>query len=405
MREALSGAFWLNLVMMLLAMSISAVPVMAPAIAEDLAVSTKLVGTYTALLWAASVASSIVVGRLVARYGALRVSQLCLVICAAGLIVAGSGPAIFLGFAAVLIGLGQGAETPSSSALLVRITRPADRPLVFSLKQTGGQLGGMLAGFAFPLLLPSLGWRGALLVLVPLVVVLTIALEKPRHRLEPGAAHRRADRSFAFRDALRLVFRGGPLLRLSLVCMAYIAAHVALIAFLVSYLVEECGLSLLQAGALMAISQAGGLFGRVLWGVLSGRVLSAAAILVVIGVGMVLSAGVLGLYGHRLPLPALGLACFCFGATAGGWAGVHIAETARLAPADAVTEVTGAVLVVGAVGLVLGPMAFAALAAVTSFGAAYVAAAFCALAGVLALLVRRAPLRACAAAARDGPAD
>lgn len=401
MREALSGAFWLNLVMLLLAVSISAVPVMAPAIADDLGVSTKLVGTYTALLWAASVASSIVVGRLVSRFGALRVSQLCLVTCAAGLVVAGWGPAVFLGLAAVLIGLGQGAETPSSSALLVRITPPDIRPLVFSLKQTGGQLGGMVAGVAFPLLLPSLGWRGALLVLVPLIAVLTVALEKPRHRLEPHATRRQARRPFSFRDALRLVLHSGPLLRLALVCMAYIAAHVALIAFLVSYLVEECGLSLVRAGVLMAIAQVGGLFGRILWGALSDRVLSAVGILIVIGVGMVLSAAILGLYGDRLPLPALAVVCLCFGTTAGGWAGVHIAETARLVPPEMVTEVTGAVLVIGAVGLVLGPIAFAALAAVTSFGAAYIAAAFCALAGVLALVVRKAPLRDAAATAAD----
>jgi len=124
MRDALAVASWLNGVMVLLAMGISAVPVMAPAIAADLGLSTKLVGTYTALLWGASVLTSILVGRLVARFGALRVLQLTLLMCATGLVLGGVGPALFLALTAVLIGLGQGAETPAGSALLVRITRP-----------------------------------------------------------------------------------------------------------------------------------------------------------------------------------------------------------------------------------------------------------------------------------------
>jgi hypothetical protein len=49
--------------------------------------------------------------------------------------------------------------------------------------------------------------------------------------------------------------------------------------------------------------------------------------------------------------------------------------------------------VIGALGLVLGPIIFAALAAVTSFGFAYVGAALCALAGILSLLVQPRAVR------------
>jgi hypothetical protein len=103
---------------------------------------------------------------------------------------------------------------------------------------------------------------------------------------------------------------------------------------------------------------------------------------------------VLGLFGDRLPMPALASVCFLYGLTAGGWAGIHIAETARLVPLEAVTPVTSAVLVIGCAGLVLGPIAFGALAAATSFGTAYVGASACALAGVLALAWRPGKRRA-----------
>jgi predicted MFS family arabinose efflux permease len=384
-RDALAAAAWLNVVMMMLGLSILAVPAMAPAIAADLDISTQLLGAYTALMWLASIVTSVAAGRLINRGGALRVSQLCLAVAALGLLAGSSGPLLGLAVAAIMIGLGQGAETPASSALLVGITPAPQRTLIISIKQTGGQIGGMLAGLFFPFMAGWIGWRGALLAMVPAVVALALLLEWPRRRFAPTPErqHHRPRTSFA--QAVRLIAGDGRLLRLSISCMLYVAVQVCQQAFLVSYLVAECSLSLALGGSLLALTQVGGLLGRIFWGAIAGRGIGAIAALVLTGAGMALCALVLGTWGAVMPLPGLAALCFAFGMTSAGWVGVHIAETARLVPIESVGQVTGAMLTMGVAGLILGPLAFAALAAVTTFGQSYSAAGLVALLGVIAL--------------------
>jgi hypothetical protein len=160
-------------------------------------------------------------------------------------------------------------------------------------------------------------------------------------------------------------------------------------AFLVSYLVAECALSLAAAGSILALAQAGGLIGRLFWGAMPAHRVSAFAALIVIGSGITLCAVLLGALGNKLPFAVLATLCFLFGATSAGWVGVHIAEVARLAPQDAVGPVTAAILVIGLPGLILGPLAFSALAAATSFGFGFCAFALLSLAGVAALATAR----------------
>src|SRR3974390_1721385 len=100
MRTAFAAAAWLNVVMILLGLCVLAVPAMAPAIAADLGVATELVGLYTALMWSASVATSVAAGALIRRHGALRVAQACLVAGAAGALLGSAGTLPFLAAAA-----------------------------------------------------------------------------------------------------------------------------------------------------------------------------------------------------------------------------------------------------------------------------------------------------------------
>jgi MFS family permease len=390
LRDALAAAGWLNAVMLLLGLSNLAVPAMAPAIAADLGVSTQLLGTYTALMWTGSIVTSVAAGRLIGRHGALRVSQLCLAAGALGLAAGASGALVFLAVAAVMIGLAQGAETPASAALLASITPVPHRTLVISIKQTGGQIGGMLAGLLFPALAAWIGWRGALAALVPALVLLALALELPRRQFEPAPSRPGAAPRMSFVQAVRLIAADARLARLAIVCLLYVAVQMCQQTFLVSYLVTECSLSLAIAGALLALAQIGGLLGRVFWGAIVGRAVGAMTTLVITGAATALCALALGAWGTQLALPALAALCLCFGMTSAGWVGVHIAETARLAPHDAVGQVTGAMLVLGVAGLILGPLAFAALAAASSFGTSYSAASLVALLGVMALIIRPA---------------
>ena len=74
-----------------------------------------------------------------------------------------------------------------------------------------------------------------------------------------------------------------------------------------------------------------------------------------------------------------------YGLSASGWNGIFLAEVARQVPPAEAGTATAAVMVVMVLGLVVGPLVFSALAAVSSFGTAFSVWSGVALAGCAAL--------------------
>ena len=112
------------------------VPVLAPVAAAEIDISSGLVGIFVALIYAAGMLSGLLSGNLIRKYGAIRVSQACLMFCAAGLWLATAGNMPLLIVSALLLGIGYGPVTPASSHVLAKTTSLKNLSLVFSLKQT-----------------------------------------------------------------------------------------------------------------------------------------------------------------------------------------------------------------------------------------------------------------------------
>ncbi|HSV83320.1 MAG TPA: MFS transporter, partial [Ramlibacter sp.] len=118
-------------------MAVMTIPSMAPRVAAALNVSTTYLGLYIALAYASAIGASLGAGAAVARYGAIRVSQACLLVCGTGLALSALPTVWATAAGAILIGLGYGPVTPASSHLLARTTPPHRMVMVFSIKQTG----------------------------------------------------------------------------------------------------------------------------------------------------------------------------------------------------------------------------------------------------------------------------
>jgi MFS family permease len=367
--------------------TILALPVMAPAVSADTGLPASALGAYSFLMWSAAMLASGVIGDFVGRLGALRTVQASLVLCAAALLCAASGHLVGLAAAPPLMGIACAIETPASSDVLARVTPQAHRTFIFSLKQTGVQLGGMAAGVAFPAALPALGWRGAMVALAALLVGWALALEPLRRRIDrqpprphpPGQSGGRLARIWGTR-ALR---------DLATASFVFHALQICLNTFLVAYLVGDHGYTLAAAGVMLSLAQFGGFLGRLGFGFLVGPRIGVMRLLTTVGFGMTAAALATGLFAGSLPPPALGVLCFLFGLTATGWNGVFLAEVARQAPAGEIARVTGGVMVAAYAGLILGPVAFSAAAAAATLGAGYVLLSTATLAGTLVL--RRSP--------------
>src|SRR5690606_23034631 len=77
-------------------------------------------------------------------------------------------------FACFLMGLSGGVTTPAGSEVLQRYSPPEKRNLIFSIKQAGVPLGGVMAGLAIPAVVALAGWRSALFACAGLVLLVTV---------------------------------------------------------------------------------------------------------------------------------------------------------------------------------------------------------------------------------------
>jgi predicted MFS family arabinose efflux permease len=374
----------------MVSMALLVMPVLAPTLAGVLGISPVYIGTYVALVYAAALVTSLAGGAAVARFGAMRVSQGALLLSVAGLLLCTVPwlPAIALG--GVFVGLGYGPVTPASSHLLARTTAPERMSLVFSIKQTGVPVGGMLAGALVPGLELWVGWQGALLAVAAVCALVAWAAQPLRAALDGDRDPQRSLGVSGLAQPIRLVLSQPALRRLAAGSFVFSTAQLSLTTYLVTYLTGSLNYGLVAAGLVMSASQLGGVVGRVLWGWVADRWLGAARMLAVLAALMAASTAATAWLGPGSPAAWVLVVVVVFGASAVGWNGVYLAEVARQAPPGLASVATGGTLAITFLGVVIGPPLFGALAGVLGgYGPAYLALAPPTAACVL-LFVRRA---------------
>src|SRR5690348_9018959 len=327
----------------LVAMAVLTPPVFAALAAPEIGVGANAIGVYTSLVYAAACLSSAASGGPLRRHGAIRLSQACLVLCAVGVSLAATASLPLVLGGAVLLGLGYGPVTPASSHLLIRQTPPERRALVFSIKQTGVPVGGALAGILVPALVVALGWKGAALAAAVLSLAVAVAVQPVRRKLDSDAdPNARGERGVL--TAIRLVLAEPTLRRLALASLAFSAMQLCFSAFVVTFLTERVGLSLVAAGAVMATAQAAAIGGRILWGWVADRFMATRQLLGMLGLVMAASAAALSLVTPAWPVVAIAAVTAVLGASGLGWNGIYLAEVATLAPPGKAGMVTGGAL-------------------------------------------------------------
>lgn len=376
-RDGLIALPWLPLavtlaIQTLVAVAVYCAPVMAPVAARELQVSPSAIGWFIATVYLGSMVGSVTAGGWVARFGPIRVSQVGLALCLAGLALAASSilPLLLLG--AFVIGLGYGPSTPASSQILLRASPPSLIALTFSIKQTGVPLGGAIAGALVPVLVLALGWRSAAVTIGLACLGLALAIEPWRSRYDRGLDARAPLSLAAAAAPVLLVLRAASLRQMAVTSFVYGGVQITLVTYLVIFLTESFAMTLVLAGLVMAASQVASVAGRVLWGVLADRVFARRTMLGLLGIGMGFSALVTLAASPGWPAWLLFLFAAVFGSTAVGWNGVYLAEVARLAPAGKISEATGGCLFFTFLGVVVTPPAFNAVFAFSSsYPAAY----------------------------------
>jgi len=338
--------------------------VIAPAILDDLVLDPALAGVYVGLASAASLVFQLGCGGFIIRWGAMRMSQLALVMLAIGLFAASTGNLWLFAFSAIIGGGGAAVSTPSSSHLLGRYAPPRQAPLVFSIKQTAVPAGLLVAGLLGPLLTAWYGWRTALDVAGIGCLLFAFALQPLRAGFDSDRVPSRGFRISDLWASAILVTTDRDLRNLAFACFAFNGLQSVVLAYYVIYLVA-LGHSLSTAGLVFSIAMMVAVPARILWGWLGSYHVPPRLVMGGLALGMAASSLLLGVSGAGWPLVMLGAGGVFMALSALSWHGVLLAETARLAPEGQRGTATGGVLSFGQIGALALPLSYALMLSLT----------------------------------------
>ena len=374
--SGLAGASWkVALLVTLLMQTVAAflvqcIPVLAPLLTGSAGLPPEAAGHLAALGTLGTLAFLVLGGPFLARLGPVRTLQAGALLAAAGMALAALGGTFALAAAAILVGLGYGPTPPAGSRILAATAPPSHRSLIFSIKQAGAPLGGVLAGLLVAPVAAAQGWPAALALAITVALVSALLIQPSRRSLdverEPGRpvglsailSRRNLVGPFA---ALRL----HPLLApLTALACSLATVQGCFFAFAVTWLTETRGMTLVQAGMVFAAMQAGGVLARIVLGWAADR--SGNAILNLVGQGLGGAAAV-ALFAL---LPPLGFGwTLLLGGLAGSlvasWNGIYQAEVARLSPPGRIAEATAGSTTLCFLGYLIPPAIFAGLVTLT----------------------------------------
>jgi fucose permease len=341
------------------------VAVVAPAAAPEIGVPATYIGMFTSIVYVLAMISGTLTGAFIHRYGSIRVCQFTMLMAATGMAAITLASPLMAIASALALGLAYGPFNPASAHVLIGVSTPRWRPLIFSAKQAGVPIGGALAGLTVPALVLLYGWQGATLTVGALALVVMAAVQPLRRTFDAQRKPGWPLTNASVLQPLRLVFTHPVLRRYLAVGFAYSGTQVSIGAFFVVYMAESVGMSLVEAGALFAFVQAGGILGRVLWALLVHRWLSTRALLA--GLGLLTALGLLATASvtSEWPRPAIAALGFVLGTSSFGWVGIYLAEIASLAPESKVGEATGGTQFVSFGGVVIVPPCFGAIVNLT----------------------------------------
>lgn len=344
---------------MMIAMSNILLPTIAPKLAEALGVSPILIGYQVSLTFGVATLSTMYGGKAVLRFGAARATQISVLCCGAGLALFAIPHVAAIALGSAAVGMGMGLLNPAAAHMLVSYTPPQRRNIMFSIKQTGVPVGGVITALTAPVIAVNFGYRWSLLMVGLMIFAILLVLQRYRELWDAdrGSAPRGGSAAFG---GVPLVWRQAKLRWISLVAMIFSAIQRIVLSFTVIYLVAEGHYGLVEAGVMLSVVQIGGSASRICWGWLADRLGSSLQVLMIICGITAASTLLLALFDPQWHKGLVYLLFFVIGATAVGWNGVFHAEAARLSPPGMASVVAAGTTFFVFAGVLVGPAAFAA---------------------------------------------
>lgn len=361
-------------------LTVFAVSALSPVISTELGLSRFQFGLLATASFAAATPAAFLSGRLVDRCRPRTALLLLFGGSAAALAVAAVAPGYgWLLVAMMTAGVAMSMSNPATNAI-VSIAIPAgERGAMMGVKQSGVQIGQIVAGSTVPAVATLVGWRGAIAMLLIIVLLgavsswVFVPSEGDASRPRPSGAVATTPEVWTL---LIYTFLTGAALQAT-------NAYLPLFAF------ERLSFSASAAGFTLAVIGGTGLVARIWWGRGSDSAANPRRILLgMSGSGALASGLLLAASETSAAWPVWAAAILC-GSTVVAANVVVMTMLLRLVPTSAVGSSSGLLAVGLYAGFTVGPASFGALADTAGYSSAWAGAGVAYLVGA-GLLFRRA---------------
>ncbi|MCC7371065.1 MAG: MFS transporter [Chloroflexi bacterium] len=364
---------------------------LAPFLVADLGLSKANIGSLVTATYIGATLVLVLAGSLSDRFGVRALFLIGMAMAGIPLAAASVAPSyLWLLVPMALYAVGNGFSLPPTTRAIVEWFPTNRRGVAMGVKQTGVALAGMICGLAVPPLGQAIGWRGTILVLGVMTVlsgVLAWVLFRDRPD-DPSAGPKPP------RPGFLTVARNRSLLLLSGVTFLYAGVQLSLAGFMVLFLTEKVGMGVTEAGAMLALAQAGGIVGRIGWGIVSDVLFGGRRkiVMAIFSVMAAVSSVVLSLTGPDTPRIVLLVTLAVAGVSAIGWNGINMLFVAEIAGRQASATAAGFNLTASYLGIMVGPPIFGILVDMTgAYTTAFQVGAAASLASLCLLALIKAP--------------
>ncbi len=330
------------------------IPALTPFLREELGLTHAQLGMFISFFFSGVAAASIFFGRTSDLLGERRTLMIGLGI--QGVFMIGFSlisSFILGGLLLVMAGIGYSSVAPATTKGVMRWFSSQGRATAMGVKQTGIPFGGILAAAVLPGIALSLGWRfcvilGALLTLS--AVLLVRILIPPAVPSIRGPAQN-------FWKQLYAIFSNRNIMAISIMGIFLAGIQLSLITHLVLFLKSKFSFSSVMAGMYLAGAQAGGMAGRIGWGLVSDFIAGGKRklILVILGVAAVVQLFLLSRIEADFSRGFLLLFIFLLGSTTIGYHGVLFGLLGEVVEKEVVGLATGFSLTITFLGILLFP--------------------------------------------------
>lgn len=364
---------------------------LGPVLTQDLGLSRAQVGLLSSAIWGGMLIAMLPVGLLIDRRGERGVILAGVTVMA--LLALWAAQVSTFGWLLVLFllaSLGASSSAPGGSKAIAAWFPRSQRGGAMGVRQTGVTMGGLAAALILPPIAVVFGWETGLRLAAGVTLFTVVCFALFYRELPSDAGERATGAATSPHVPVGSIVRNPSFLAATGYAFVLMGAQGSAASYLSLSLHEEVRLSIVAAGALLAVFQVGGIVGRIGWGVVSDRIGRRRPVMLLVGLVAMMSCFAMAFAGERTALPFVVILAFLLGSSTMGWNGLYLTLLSESVPIRAAATAMGASLTISFVGMFFASPLFGLVADLTgSYDASWLAlVGWVAIGTALALLVR-----------------